>query len=780
MASLIPPSLGALGTSALGALSSVAGNIMSVAARNPATTAAAATATGLFALYQSGFVGSACRRVGNTLVTNATDAAKTIAVHVAYKKLSDFISNAETETRLTQPEVIECRANGLSDLFAKNREFKALLDSPLSSQAAIESKFEELFALLKSAKFYVHGVAVNPTEQIPAPSMEEMEALHADAAHPEARELIDRTDETLNRNLQLELKKFTTCLRRKLEIQIILGDQATQNLNNTINGSSEEAFQAEFKNAIKLSITRSSTPAFLRKAKYAYIICLKFFLGLFTSGLLNKVNKFLDVTVKNFVDQDKTKIMDLITNILCSGLHLYTNEIINAAHELSTKTQVSGTPDQMFEDILSKKATLHKGMTQKDFYLYALDQILKYCFDWTITRWAVKQIVKASGFLNNPFLSLPQNIKHANGYFYNIDKSIVRFINPLIQQMATRRPGINPGAPIAAGAPERRFSNINKETLKKSIESLFEAADINKAANLSEIKKIVKRSDKSDREQGLLQSMGLDLDSILKQTAEAGATSLLENISDVLSSTFLKENAISALKSLNATFSSAEEITEAQYQAAERERKDSLNRLTRVIITNAVDSAPILNTNEVIQKLNIEITRSKAVAVDIKNRLRAFVNNADHAEVAAYPRELIDQSLAELRELKHNLDLAVDSGKYSDDQIQDIFAPYNLIKNYVARFQKNYQLPENLVPRHIDDIATDSVGIVDAFELAIDSDTFALRSNNSVMNNPRVKDITKFVLNFMLRQKFNQAYEFICDFKTIKYCVIHQGVLATL
>lgn len=780
MASFIPSSLGALSSSALGALSYVAGSIGSVAARNPMTTVAAAATSGLFALYQTGFIGSACRRVGNAVVSNATEAAKTIAIHVAYKKLSDFISNAETETRVTQPEVLECHANGLSALFAKNREFKAVLDSPLSSQALIESKFEELFTLLKSAKFYVHGVAINPAEQILAPSMEEMEALHADAAHPEARELIDRTEETLNLNLQLELKKFITCLRRKLEIQVILGDKATQSLNNTINGASEEAFQAEFKNAIKLSITRSSTPAFLRKAKYAYIVCIKFFLGLFTSGLLNKVNKFLDITLKNFVDQDKTKIMDLITNVLCSGLHLYTNEIINAAHELSAKTQVNGTPDQMFEEILSKKASLHKGMTQKDFYMYALDQILKYCFDWTLTRWAVKQIVKLSGFLNNPFLSLPQNIKHANGYFYNIDKSIVRFINPLIQQMSTRRPGINPDIAIAVGAPERRFSNLNKETLKKSIESLFEATDISRAANLSEIKKIAKRSDKSDREQGLLQSMGLDLDSILKQTAEAGATSLLENISDVLSSTFLKENAISALKSLNATFSSSEEITEAQYQAAERERKDSLNRLTRVIITNAVDSAPILNTNEVIEKLNIEITRSKVVASDIKERLKAFVTTGGNAEVSVYPIELIEQSLAELRALKHSLDLAVDSGKYSDDQIQDIFAPYNLIKNYVARFQKNYQLPENLVPRHIDDIATDALGIVEAFESAIETDTFALRSNNSVMNNPRVKDITKFVLNFMLRQKFNQAYEFICDFKTIKYCVIHQGVLATL
>jgi hypothetical protein len=779
MSSLIP-------TSAFSTLASLAGSAASYvagAAANHPYIALGMAGTGAgVAAYRTGMISSLFSSITTSAVSAVTTSAKNAAKHQAYKALSQYITSSEQEIRTNQPELIEDRSNGLYALFEKNREFQGILNSATSTQATIDRQFDVLFEKITSAKFYIHGASLNPAAQPAAPSIEELEALHRAAVQPQAAQAapLEQNDETLNRELHLELKKFTTCLRRKLEIQSILGDAASQDLNNTINGASEEAFQNEFKKAIWQSIERSSTPQFLRKIRYAWVICGKFFLGIITKSLLNKVNKFLDKSLKEFVSQDKTKIMDLITNVLCSGLHLYTNEVINAAHELRDKTQVNGTPDMMFEDILSKKTTLHKGMSQKDFYMHTLDQLLKYCFDWSITRWAVKQIVKASGFLNNPFLTLPQNIKHANGYFYNIDKAIVRFINPIIQKMSLSGPDAEEGA-AAEAASERKFSNINKDTLKRSIESLFEATEIYRAPNLSEIKKIVARSDKSDREQTILESLDLNTDAILKQTAEAGAKSLLENIAKVLDSKFLKENAISSLKSINAAFSSSETITDLQYQAAERERKEALNRLTQVIITNAVDSAPILNTTEIVGQLNTEITRSKALALHIQERLTTHTATGRGIdEVAIYPRELLDQILQDITELKRELDLAVDSGRYSDDQIQDIFAPYHEIKAQVANFQKAFITPQGQAPRANDVIASEARSCVRNLHTAINSPVFAIRTNCSVMNNPKVKAITKFVLNFMLRQKFNHAYEFICDFKTIKYCVIHQGVAQAL
>lgn len=599
-----------------------------------------------------------------------------------------------------------------------------------------------------------------------APTLDELEQNHHAIieAPVQAQEPVNHSEQDRNLALEKELKTFTASLRRMLEAQFILSGEISTELKNAIGGTEADFYNA-FKKQAQNQVQISSLPAFLRPVYYAFLLTLHFFLKQFTYFIFNQVESFLDAKIKDFKNADKQKIMDLITNILCEGFHTYTSEIINICHELNTSTQVDGSVQEMLEKRLSQKLSLHNKMSEQKFYLHALDQILKHCFNLSITRYVLKKLIEYSGFLKNPFLSLPQAIKTNNGYFHEIDKAVVKLITPIINNMkkpqtATRAVSNNGGV-----QPEQKtFTNYSKDKLKQAISSLFEAADVNKAANLSEIKKIANRAKQST----FLDTMGLNFDAILKQTAEAGAQSLLENVAEVLTPEFLQDNAINALKALNQVFKATDAVTEQQYKTAERERKDILNLLTQVIIENAVETTPILNKEAILKKLNHEITDTKEIASSIFTTLKTYMRSAN---AAIYPHQIITESIARLETLKTKLDATANSIDFSKEQKAALNAPYDQIKFFIREFQDAYKPGIGHSTRRAN-------AALSKFEKMIKSPLFAHRHEFDVLNNSFIKKMAKLAVNMILTHKFNEAYEFICDFKTIKYCVIHQGVLA--
>lgn len=720
-------------------------------------------------------------------ITNALEAVQALksptlaAKKQAYAIVSAYIQQALNTQNQDQAPYND-PATGLSVLLEKNNELKALLNNPATTEVDLDAKFQELIQKLETANIFIHGTSLHTPSQdiLTAPTLEQLRQNHAAIieAPVQATEPVDHTQEARNESLKKELKTFTTSLRRTLEMQFLLPNATPSELSDLKNHitSPEDIFHRKFKEALRTSINKSNLLSFLRPIYHGYLLCLHFILQQFTHLIFNKINSFLDKKITDFTKSEKTQIMELITNILCDGFQLYTCEFLNICHELNTAVKVDGTPDTMFEMRLREKATLHKGMSQQKFYLHALDRILKYCFDLSITRYVLKKLIEYSGFLNNPFLSLPQAIKTNNGYFHAIDKAVVKFITPIIQKMTEQPAPLREVSEQEESNETKTFTNYNKESLKKAIASLFEASDIHQASNLSEIKQIANRSKKSDHEKTFLENAGLSPDAILKQTAEAGAVALLQNISEVLDQSFLEEQAINALKTLNEVFKATTPITDSECQTAERERKDIFNTLTQTIIANAVDKTPILNTEDIVSKLNREIAQTKEIAEAI---LRFFQLHIDSEEAATYPHQLIEKDiLTILQTLEENLNKAANTIGFSEHQKQALMAPCAEIKKYVNRFQKAYQPTQQGTADPQTFILTEAKATLAAFKESINSNVFALYQDTSILNNPTVKKVAKFAVNLMLKQKFNQAYEFICDFKTIKYCVIHQGVLA--
>lgn len=720
------------------------------------------------------------KKAGIAAVSGATNALK----NQGYMELCKFLIQTETNIKASYEGKLPAQ---FKEFFTSVNLLKTALENPASDQNTIDRLFQTIANQASETPLCIEGYCIDSKQSKPLKTTDFAERLEAKKPEPAT------TIAALNQNLSDELKKSVVGIRRKIEINLILGNSAPKRLHEAV-GVNQQEFDRIFKSSIKQVIAQSNWPAFLRFIPETWLLCYKFIISIFMVPIMNKVNKFLARKLQEFATQDRAKIMDFITNILCDGLYLYVSEITNIADEVSTsKEAINGTIEQMFEQKLSTKSSLHeiKGQSkpshkslfqifknkpeiQNKFYNHILDQLLKQCFSWSISRHFVKLFINLPDLINN---SLPQTIRTSNGYAHNFDQAIIRFATPLLQQM--KNPQSKADDKTSSLKEDRDFSNLNKTKLKKTIQSIFLASELTQAPNIAELKKIYKRH--VSGAPSLLESIGVDTNSIVYQTAEVAAHSILESIADIMNEDFVKTSALDIIKSINARLAQSEEhkVSADTYETTQKKRIEVLNQITQHVISNAVHNAPILNSSLAIKKVNEELKSILDLANSILKEAKTLFKTVNvlkpkssklcqQTRLTMTPEaltELIKTNLSHLSSIIKEKRAKIDrlSG-VSEDQKQMLFDALDLINHHV------HQILDGCEAKNPDQIKKATA----AFALEIQtSSVFKAKGNISIMDNPSLKKIATFALSCMMKPKFNKAYDLLCDFKAIRYGAIH-------
>ena len=689
----------------------------------------------------------------------AMDATKLTLLKESAKLIINFLKEAETKT---SDEIKANTANGLQALFDCNNELDALVHNPASTKETINDKITELYASLERAELTIHGFSINARASIEAPSEEEIDDLinSSDAASEVSLDADEQKAE-----INKHLSQLGICLRRKAEVTAIFGNTIPQELLKLINSDDEKAYYECFSREIATKVNYNNTLSFLQPIARLGLHIRKFFAGLFAGFLAAKVTKLLSSSLDKLGEKGTTELMDIISKAFIEGLLTYNNAVINAAGDIREKfgKGLKGTVDHELEKILSKNELLHGGFsTSKEFYEKLFDKVLANTFSWSISRFVVKKLTSWSGILNDPMKHIEKPIRDANSFQYHIDKAIIDLITPILSDLNKEPSDEEATAEIPI---ERSYSAMNKQTLSHAIKTLFKAVDINSSSDATEVGAVL------DKKPALLSA-----DTLVSQTAEVGALIVLESLQKQINADFVRKQSVNILRTINNSFSAdSTPITEPQIKQTEKQRQTLLENLTKVIIVKSVDGLPLLNSKKLNDDMNRGLNAIKNHAQETLSFLNYLFIDADgnpiarNTDFAGFKTDFAQLS-DERKELNGQIENLIDKTPFTAAQkesLTEALKTYNKCFKNVIKAAKEEDKP-NL---------TTALG---EFLEDIEGPVFAQKADASLMNIDIIKKIAKAGLGFLLTDKFNKAYTFACDAKTIKYLGVHQTLGAIL
>jgi hypothetical protein len=650
----------------------------------------------------------------------------------------------------------EGAGNGIFEILQVNTQLKEAIADEDITEAALRALITDLSEKIQSAEIHLHGYALNAHSIAGASSLDVLQAkLKKTPPQPELS-LQDQTNA-----FSRELGKLSISIRRKAEITACFGESASLNLINSISNASESKYKEVFEREICNFVQSKNIFSPFRPLYRQYYRIVASITGLFVGHVMIKIDHKLCEKMEKLLGQDQTSVMNAIANILFEGLELYTNEVVNVGEELvHTHQGLEGTPQQMIAGRLAKKKTLHGGCEdQKQFYQKIVDYALMNTFSWKITRFFVNRMINSLGLLNSPFDSVPKSIRNANGFQYSIDKAIVGVVTPLIDDLKKSSQPAEERPRAAENAP-RAYSHENKETLARAIKTLFTAIEINRSSNIAVMHQVVDAAKK--------QSQLLSSDTVINQTAEASALSALESLNHLITPRFILDRAIDSLKVANSSFSTSDPIPETEMAKTELQRKQALDSLTQVLIHKAVDDAPILNTDKIHEKMNAQLSIIQQRARELLESIQAIKASIDAGTPDA--DEAISTTLSAyidgLRILKETTNQYASDNNLNDSQKDCLDSALNCIVEHLRITIDSLEKPA-------EERSTSLQACIDDLQSHIEGRIFAQKAHASIMNVGVVKKLSKLALTVLLQDKFNKAYGFACDPKTIKYLGLH-------
>jgi hypothetical protein len=690
----------------------------------------------------------------------AMDATKLTLLKESAKLIINFLKEAETKT---SEEIKADTANGLQDLFDCNEELDTLVHNPTSTKEAINSKITELYTSLERAELTIHGFSINARASIEAPSEEEIDDLinSSDAASEVSLNADEQKVE-----INTLVSRLGICLRRKAEVTAIFGNTIPQELLKLINSDDEKAYYNCFSSEIANKVNENNTLSFLQPIARLGLHIRKFFAGLFAGFLAAKVTNLLKSSLNALDVKNPAELMDFISSAFIKGLLTYNNAVINAAGDIRKKFndgELKGCVDSELEKILSKNELLHGGFsTSKEFYEKLFDKVLANTFSWSISRFVVKKLTSWSGILNDPMKHIEKPIRDANSFQYHVDKAIIDLITPILSDL-NKKP--SDGEVTAEISIERSYSAMNKQTLSHAIKTLLKAVDINSSSDATEVGAVL------EKKPALLSA-----DTLVSQTAEVGALIVLESLQKQINADFVRKQSINILRTINNSFSAdSTPITERQIKQTEKQRQTLLENLTKVIIVKSVDGLPLLNSKKLNDDMNRGLNAIKTHAQKTRDGLKNLFIGAEGNEIAretpfadfkAHFATLSD----ERKKLNDQIETLIDKTPFTEAQRDNL----NLaLKTYNRCFK-------NVIEAAKKEGKPDLNKALGEFQADIAGPVFAQKADASLMNIDIIKKIAKAGLGFLLTDKFNKAYTFACDAKTIKYLGVHQTLGAIL
>lgn len=699
-----------------------------------------------------------------SVVSDAIDNGKKTALKEAATVTVNLMSSLLNKI---PQEIKNDHSNGFTALEESKNTLFALAHNDGSSTQELIDGFKTIYSRLRDTEISIQGFEVfGKTEQTQeaAPTAEELLSLLDN--QPAAAEA---SIEELKKSFSKELSQLFTCIRRKQEATSVFGEQLPPALIASINTPHERDYQRVLLNEINNKVHSSQVLSFIRPVIISYLRIKRFFISLIVGYVTRKIDLMLNKKIHSFIFEggaDGSHIMDYLAKSLVNGLNLFNNELINIATEVAhNPSHLHGTPSDMLSKGLSDKPSLRAGyQTQKEFYEKVFDDILAETFSFSLQRRLIKSIVNSKNYLDDPFNSVPQTIRDANGFQYNLDQSIANLLTPLLKQMQSEAPE----APEAQPA-FRNFSHQNKKALANAIKTLFLATDIN---NASDVTKMIHLIDQAKKGASPISSDGL-----IASTAETGAFLVLEKLNTVMNPKFLLERAVDSLRTLNSTFSTSRVITADEMAEAERKRKEVLDQLTKVVVHKSVENAPILNSGKHIALINAKIVELKNFAEEIKNYTHERVQHYRDSEphVLDLDKEAIEGFIKRSQSAHKELERLATQHELDQEQKTTLLKPLEVINTHLKSLIEAYHFAGPLQEK-CHKLETAQVTLQES----ISSKVFAKKADISLADVPVVKKVTKLILNRLLQDKFNKIYDYSCDPKTVKYLGIHQPLAALL